>query len=123
MSKKFRINIPFLEAVTDIPSYAKFLKDLLSNEGKLLKNTTVTLTKECKAIIQNKLPPKFLDSRNFSIPCSVGNVTISRALCDLGVSVSLMPRSICKKLQVGNLKSTTISSQLTDRSVKYPMSS
>ena len=48
-------------------------------------------------------------------------MTISRALCDLGASVSLMPYSICEKLQVDNLKPTTISLQLADRSVKYPM--
>ena len=103
MLKKFHINIPFLEAITDMPSYAKFLKDLLSNKGKLLENATVSLPAECSAIIQNKLPPKLSDPGNFSTPCSVGGLTISRALCDLGASVSLMPYSICKKLQVGEL--------------------
>ena len=119
MLKKFHINIPFLEAITNMPSYAKFLKDLLSNKGKLLKNTIVALTRECSVIIQNKLPPKLSDPGSFSIPCSVGDMTISKALCDLGASVSLMPYSICKKLQVGELKPTTISLQLADRSVKY----
>lgn len=121
MLKKFHINIPFLEAITDMPSYAKFLKDLLSNKGKLLENATVALTEECSAIIQNKLPPKLTDPGSFSIPCSVGDVAISRALCDLGASVSLMPYSICQKLQVGELKPTTISLQLADRSVKHPL--
>jgi len=51
MLKKFHINIPFLEAITYMPSYAKFLKDLLSNKGKLLENATVSLTEECSAII------------------------------------------------------------------------
>ena len=109
MLKKFHINIPFLEAITDMPSYAKFLKDLLSNKGKLLENATVALTEECSAIIQNKLPLKLTNPGSFSIPCSVGDVAISRALCDLGASVSLMPYSICQKLQVGELKPTTIS--------------
>jgi len=81
----------------------------------------VSLTEECSAIIQNKLPPKLSDPGSFSIPCSVGGLTISRALCDLGASVSLMPYSICKKLQEGELKPTTISLQLVDRSVKYPL--
>ena len=55
MLKKFYINIPFLEVIINIPSYAKFLKDLLFNKGKLLENATVALTKKCSAIIQNKL--------------------------------------------------------------------
>ena len=59
--KRFHINIPFLEVITDMPSYAKFLKDLLSNRGKLLENATVALTEECSAITQNKLPPKLSD--------------------------------------------------------------
>lgn len=109
MLKKFHINIPFLEAFIDMSSYTKFLKDLLSNEGKLLENATIFLTKECSAIIQNKLPPKVSNPGSFSIPCSVGDVTISKTLCDLGASVSLMPYSIYKKLHMGDLKPTTIS--------------
>ena len=109
MLKKFHINIPFLEAIADMPSYAKFLKDLLSNKGKLLKNVTVSLIEECSAIIQNKFPPKLSDPGSFFIPCSIGDLTISRALRDLGSSVSSMPYSISKKLQIGDLKPTTIS--------------
>ncbi|XP_021670264.2 uncharacterized protein LOC110657390 [Hevea brasiliensis] len=48
-------------------------------------------------------------------------MNMDKALCDLGASVSLMPLSICKKLDVGELKPTIISLQLADRSVKYPM--
>jgi len=109
MLKKLHINIPFLGAITDMHSYAKFLKDLLSNKGKFLENTTVVLTEECSAIIQNKLSLKLSDLGSFSIPCSVRDVTISKALCHLRASVSLMPYSMCKKLRVGELKSTTIS--------------
>ena len=81
----------------------------------------MSLTEECSAIIQNKLAPELSDPGSFFIPYSDGGLTISRALCDLGASVSLMPYSICKKLQVGDLKPTTISLQLADRSVKYPL--
>jgi len=48
-------------------------------------------------------------------------VPIDRALCDLGSSVSLMPLSLCKKLELGKMRLTTISLQLVDCSVKYPM--
>ena len=78
--KKFHINIPCLEYITNIPSNVKFLKDLLSSKGKLLENAIVSLTKECNAIIQSKLPSKLLDPRNFSIPSYVGDMTILRAL-------------------------------------------
>jgi len=51
MQKKFHINIPFLKAITNTPSYAKFLKDLLSNKGKFLENATISLMEEYSAII------------------------------------------------------------------------
>jgi len=44
-----------------MPSYAKFLKEILSNKRKLQEHAMVSLTKECSAILQNKLPPKLED--------------------------------------------------------------
>ncbi|XP_020263123.1 uncharacterized protein LOC109839099 [Asparagus officinalis] len=119
--KKLHINIPFTEAISQMPSYAKFLKEILSNKRKLKEYETMVLIEECSAIIQNKLPPKLKDPCSFYIPCVIVNISINRALCDLGASVSLMPMSICKKLGIGDLKPTTISLQLADRSVKYPV--
>jgi len=48
-------------------------------------------------------------------------VPIDRALCDLGLTMSLMPLSMCKKLELGETRTTTISLQLADHSVKYSM--
>ena len=46
---------------------------------------------------------------------------IDRALRDLGSSVSLMPSSLYKKLDLGEMRPTTTSSQLADRFLKYPV--
>ena len=119
--KMLQINTPFLDAISEMLSYAKFLKEILSNKRMPQEHSMVSLTEECSAILHNKLPPKLEDLGSFSIPCAIGDVSISRALCDLGESVSLMPYSICKWLEVGELKSTIISIQLADRSVKYPI--
>ena len=89
-----------------MPSYAKFLKEILSNKKKLEDNETVMLTVECNTIIQNNMPPKLKDLGSFSIPCVIGKFVIDKALCDLGASVSLMPLSICEKLQLGELRPT-----------------
>ncbi|XP_057984631.1 uncharacterized protein LOC131169422 [Hevea brasiliensis] len=96
-------------------------QEILSNKRRLEDYETVALTEECSAILQNKLPPKLKDPGSFSIPCHIGETSIERALCDLGASASLMPLSICEKLKVGDLKPTTISLQLADRSIKYPI--
>ena len=109
--KKLYINIPFTEALSQMPSYAKFLKEILSNKRKLEEYETVALTEECSAVIQNKLPAKLKDPASFSIPCLIGNVSINHALCDLGSSVSLMPLSTREKLELGEMRPTTISLQ------------
>lgn len=70
--KQLNITIPFKEAITQMPSYAKFLKEILSNKKKIEDNETITLTTECSAIIQNKVPPKLKDPDSFSIPCVIG---------------------------------------------------
>ena len=49
--KKLYINIPLLEALQQIPSYAKFMKDTLSCKRKLEHDETIVLTKECSAIL------------------------------------------------------------------------
>ena len=47
----------------------------------------MALGEECSVVILNQLPAKLKDPDSFSIPCMIGNVSIDRALCDLGVSV------------------------------------
>jgi hypothetical protein len=106
--KKLNVNIPFTDVVTKMPTYAKFLKDILSN-GRKLDVETVTLTEKASAIVMNKLPPKLQDPGSFTIPCSISSTKFDRALCDLGASVSLMPKSVFDRIGVGELVSTKIS--------------
>ncbi|XP_010527309.2 PREDICTED: uncharacterized protein LOC104804668 [Tarenaya hassleriana] len=120
MVRKLEITMPFHEVITQMPSYAKFLKDILTKK-RVIEKETITLNPECSAILQHDLPPKMSDPGSFSIPCKLGNVSIDRALCDLGASVSLLPLSIYKKLNVRELKPTRMALQLADRSIKYPL--
>jgi hypothetical protein len=106
--KKLNVNILFTDVVTQMPTYAKFLKDILSNKRKL-DEETVTLTEKVSAIVMNKLPPKLQDPGSFTIPCSIGSTKFNRAFCDLGASVSLMPKFIFDKIGVGELVPTRIS--------------
>ena len=46
---------------------------------------------------------------------------MERALLDLGASVNLLPYSIYKQLGLGELKATTITLSLVDRSIKVPI--
>ena len=59
--KQVQVNIPFLDAIKQIPSYAKFLRDLCTVKRKLNVHKNAFFTKQVSAIIQNNRPPKFKD--------------------------------------------------------------
>ncbi|KAD4586318.1 hypothetical protein E3N88_23919 [Mikania micrantha] len=118
--KQLHINLPFVEALSQMPKYAKFLKDLLTNKQKLEELSHVILNEECSAVLQNKLPEKMKDPGSFTIPCLIGGLSVNNALADLGASINLMPYSMFSKLDLGEPKPTRMSIQLADRSVKYP---
>ncbi|CAM8887249.1 unnamed protein product [Rhodiola kirilowii] len=112
------ITLPLTEVITQIPTYAKFMKEILTRKRKIDKIETMALSDECSAALHQPMPPKLKDSGSFSIPCDIGGITISRALCDLSASVSIMPYSLYAKLNLGDLCPTNITIHLTDRSCR-----
>ncbi|XP_020238291.1 uncharacterized protein LOC109817457 [Cajanus cajan] len=54
--KKLQINIPFTEAMEKMPTYARFMKELLTKKRRILEEETVELEAGCSAIIQKSLP-------------------------------------------------------------------
>ena len=53
--KKLHINIPFTDALEQMLSYVKFMKDILLKKQKLEDYETIALIEECSAIVQKKL--------------------------------------------------------------------
>ncbi|XP_073129183.1 uncharacterized protein [Henckelia pumila] len=49
--KKLNINIPFTDSLMKMPSYAKFLKEILSNKRKLEEHAMISLTENCSALV------------------------------------------------------------------------
>ena len=98
-------------------SYAKFLKKILKSKRRLKDYETVKINEECSIIIQNKLPPKMKDPRNFTIPYTIGKCTFSKILCDLRATINLMPYSVLQKLGLDDHKPTNVSLQLANRSI------
>ena len=54
--RKLEINIPFAEALAQMPHYAKFMKEIIRKKRKLDENGIVSLFVNCSAIIQKNLP-------------------------------------------------------------------
>ena len=117
---KVQINIPLLDAIKQVPTYAKFLKDLCTQKRKIHMNKKVFLVENVSSILKCNTPPKIKDPRYPSITCFFGEHTIGRASLDLGASVNLLPYFVYEQLGIGELKLTPITLQLADRPVKIP---
>ncbi|KAL0434287.1 UNVERIFIED_CONTAM: hypothetical protein Slati_2763000 [Sesamum latifolium] len=59
--RKVEVNIPLLNAIKQVPRYAKFLKELRANKIKLRGNERVSMGENVSTILQRKLPPKCKD--------------------------------------------------------------
>ncbi|GJY19516.1 reverse transcriptase domain-containing protein [Tanacetum coccineum] len=66
--KQLHISLPFIEALAQMPKYAKFLKGLLTNKGRLEDACTITMNERCSTVLLNKLPSKEKDPGSFTIP-------------------------------------------------------
>ncbi|XP_039118622.1 uncharacterized protein LOC120254609 [Dioscorea cayenensis subsp. rotundata] len=104
--KELHINIPIIEALAQMPKYAKFLKELLTNKRKLEEQGTVVLTGNCSAILEKKMPQKVKDSGSFVIPCVFGEGMTEHPLADSGASINVMPYNLFLKLGLEDLRPT-----------------
>ena len=115
--KRLQINIPFPEALEQMPTYAKFMKEILTKKRRFIEEETIELEAGCSAIIQKMLPPKFKDPVSFTLPVTIGSLAVGKALLDLGASINLVPLSMLKKIEELEIKPTRM---MADRSIKYP---
>ncbi|XP_023748222.1 uncharacterized protein LOC111896464 [Lactuca sativa] len=76
---KVEVNIPLLDAIKQVPRYAKFLKELCTTKKKLRGNETVKVSENVSAVLQKRMPPKCKDP---------GTLT------KIGVIIQLVDRSI-----------------------------
>ena len=118
--KKIEINIPFAEALTKMPSYAKFFNYILSRKRNFSEKEVVNLTATCSVVIQKSLPEKLQDPRSFTIPCTIGNFEFKKALCDSGASINLMPLLVVKRLGLRELTPIAMTLQMADRTMAQP---
>ncbi|XP_074282899.1 uncharacterized protein LOC141607449 [Silene latifolia] len=105
----------------EMPLYFGFLAEVVVRKWSKDDHELVASREECNSVTTNEVPAKLDDSGSFSIPCTVGNQKVDRALCDLGTSVSVIPLTIVKKLDVTNLTRTSIKIKLADRRIKPPI--
>ena len=118
--RQVKVNIPLLDMIKQVPTYAKFLKDLCTVKRGLNVNKKAFLTEQVSAIIECKTPVKYKDPGCPTISVNIGGISVEKALLDLGANVNLLPYSMYKQLGLGELKPTSITLSLADRSIKIP---
>ena len=118
--RQVKVNIPLLDMIKQVPTYAKFVKDLCTVKNGLGINKKAFLTEQVSSIIQCKTLVKYKDPGSPTISVNIGGTSIDKALLDLGASVNLLPYSMYKQLGLGELKPTNITFSLADRLVKIP---
>ncbi|XP_057497449.1 uncharacterized protein LOC130782192 [Actinidia eriantha] len=101
-----KVNIPILDAIKQISTYAKFLKDLCTIKRILQVRETAMMNESQSAILQCKTVPKYKDPGCPTISCTIGGYRIDRALLDLGSSVNLLPYLVYKELGLGESSPT-----------------
>ncbi|WJZ92642.1 hypothetical protein VitviT2T_011627 [Vitis vinifera] len=118
--RQVKVNIPLLNMIKQVLTYAKFLKDLCTIKIGLNVNNKAFSTEQVSSIIQCKSPLKYKDPGCPTILVMIGETCVEKASLDLGASLNLLPYSVYKQLGLGELKPTSITLSLADRSAKIP---
>ncbi|XP_058756412.1 uncharacterized protein LOC131629645 [Vicia villosa] len=118
--KQLHINIPFAEALEQMPKYAKFMKNMLTKKKRYTDKETVLLDARCSVVIQRNTPRKESDPGQVTLPLTIGGNYTGNGLIDLGSSINLIPLSIVKRLGNIVMKPTRMTLQLADKTITSP---
>ena len=88
--RQVKVNIPLLDMIKQVPTYAKFLKDLCTVKRGFNVNKKAFLTEQVSAIIECKTPVKYKNPGYPTISVNIGDICVEKALLDLGASVNLL---------------------------------
>ncbi|RDY04573.1 hypothetical protein CR513_11692, partial [Mucuna pruriens] len=109
--------------VVKLRSGKELLQPTLQQPPREIEGVVSALTKneELIAGATRALPRKCRDHGIFSVPCTIGDYTFANAMLDSGASINVMPASIYKSLNFGDLEPTRMTIQLANRSIVQPL--
>ena len=96
-----------------MPKFSKSMKMLLKGTKEKMVKEHVNMTQKDDVVISQALLPKLKDLGKLSSSCSIGEVNILHALCDLRVSINVMPLKTVKELKVGEITPSNMSLTLS----------
>ncbi|KAL1219419.1 hypothetical protein V5N11_015460 [Cardamine amara subsp. amara] len=113
------VELPLIDAIKTSPVIRRYVKRMVTTDLNV-EQGAMMITAQVSAVIQNKIPEKLPDPGSFVLDYTVFDEKFGRSLCDLGSSVTLMPRSVASELGMTDLQLTRIILILADRSVRIP---
>jgi hypothetical protein len=118
------VKIPLLQAIKDIPIYAKIVRDLcIKNPRRKRKEPPIiwVVGKLSEFIIE--MPSKYSDLGNPVVTIEIDGVALPNTLIDLGAAINVMLVNTMKTLQLDHLRPTQTLLELADKSVITPAGS
>ena len=100
-----------IDAVQNIPSISKFLKELCTPTRKPKR---IQLSERVSAMLLNEMPIKRRDPGAPLIGCKIGGMIFNRSLLDSGANVNVMPKALYDKFKFGDLEPIMLELQLAD---------
>ncbi|KAM1203414.1 hypothetical protein ACFX2J_019249 [Malus domestica] len=98
--RKVQVNIPLLDAIKQVPRYAKFLKELFTTRKRMATKEVVKVGENVSAILQRKLPPKCKDPGSFTIPCVIGELKHDGVIIQLADRSNAYPKGVLEDVLV-----------------------
>ena len=94
MFNQVKLNVHLLDAIQQVPAYAKFLKDMCTKKRKINVPKKVFLTTNISEILSVPILVKYKDPGCPTISYTIKQTEICRALLNLGASINLLPLSV-----------------------------
>lgn len=111
------IKIPFLQAIQDIPIYAKTIKELCIKKPRrnITTNPRVQVVGTLSDLLSRKETPiKYEDPGNPIVTVQIYGPTLSNALVDLGAAINILTTTTCQKLGITSVEPTSTLLELAD---------
>jgi hypothetical protein len=118
--RRMYVHIPMLDTM-QVPTYARYLKDILNQKRQIPEIDRLVFVERCSSAILDGLFDKMGDPGVSTISCLIGTQKFDQALCDLGASLSIMPKVIYDHLNHDSLVPTSMHLQLADQSIRCPV--
>ena len=108
--KNICIKIPLLQAIQDIPIYAKTIKEMCIKKSVRKKKTTPTIHVVgalLDLLLGKETPVKYEDPGNPIVTVQINGRSFPNALVDLGTTINILTTTTCNILGITALEPTT----------------